>query len=150
MVSGLIQSLGLGDLSRLGTPCELPKGPKGPCVPKPSIETPFSERNSSKSTYWKILYYQYPILVQVYIPGVILKRFNREYLRRLKTRFRTNRGQVLRYLRKHWFAILMSKSNSTLTLKTQEKHSLCDIWNERFYWVLYNCIRNRLISTRII
>ena len=51
MVSGLIQSLGLGDLSLFGKGCELAKGPSDPCEPKPSIDTPFSERNSSKSTY---------------------------------------------------------------------------------------------------
>lgn len=50
MVSGLRQS-GLGERSLFGTPCELLNGPMPLCDPSPSIETPFSERNSSKSTY---------------------------------------------------------------------------------------------------
>lgn len=50
IVSGLISSLGLGDLSLLG-PWVVPKGPNELWEPIPSIETPFSDRNSSRSTY---------------------------------------------------------------------------------------------------
>lgn len=53
MVSGLMQSLGLGDRSLFAMPCEFVSEPLGVWLPRPSIETPFSDRNSSRSTYCK-------------------------------------------------------------------------------------------------
>lgn len=56
-VSGDMQSLGDGERSLLGRGCPSPLAARGPPpapppgIGAPSIDTPFSERNSSRSTY---------------------------------------------------------------------------------------------------
>lgn len=100
MVSGLIQSLGLGERSLFGTPCELPKVPRDPCEPRPSIETPFSDRNSSKSTYCNNIHPCSPlffVLLATFLV-VLTKRWN-IYLRRSFVR----QGQGCRQVRELLF-----------------------------------------------